>query len=141
MNDFDTPATPLDRRLRALYGRLDTASDFARRLDARLARERGATDESARRTLRQQLEAERLHTEAQLRRRLWGSLGFALGLAVLAAVAAWLFGDVTAPVLGRAVAAAGAIRIAIASTAALAIWLWFIARRAAGAAPMQAAFG
>jgi hypothetical protein len=141
MNDFDTPETPLDRRLRALYARLDTAPEFTRRLGARLARERGATDESARRALRERLEAERLRTEARLRWRLWGSLGCALGLAVLAALAAWLFGDVTAAVLGHAAAAAGASRIAIASTLVLVIWLWFIASRAAGGASVQAAFG
>jgi hypothetical protein len=141
MNEFDSPDTPLDRRLRALYGRLDTAADFARRLDRRIALERGATDASARRTLRERLEAERLHAEAQLRWRLWDSLGFALGLAVLAALAAWLFGDAIAAVLGHAAAAAGASRIAIASTVGLVIWLWFIASRAAGGATAHAAFG
>ena len=141
MNDFDAPETPLDRRLRALYRRLDTAPDFNRRLDARLAVERGASDGRARRVLRERLEAERLNTEAQLRRRLWGSLGFALALAVLAALAAWLFGNETAAILGHAAATVGASRIALASTAALVIWLWFIASRAAGGASARAAFG
>jgi hypothetical protein len=91
--------SPLERRLRAQFGSLDTSAAFGPELSARIERLKGAVNERERRELRLRVDREWLSTEAELRRNLWRTLAITAVVGGAALLLAWLFGDEVARAL------------------------------------------
>jgi hypothetical protein len=139
----DPPPTEamLERRLRQLYGSLDTRPDFGPRLAARLASMRAVPDERARAQRRAAAEAERREVEAALRRRLWRRLLLAAALAAGGIVFVQRVGAGAARLLEAHLGHADPATIALASLAAFGAGLWYLAQQALRGPPPGSRLG
>jgi hypothetical protein len=132
MNARPPADTDLDRRLRRLYGRLDTSSGFTARVLAEAAR--SGADELSRQALRERIERDRARALARLRARFRRSLGITLTAGLVAGAAAFTYAGAVGNALSALSHRADWTVTSTASVVLLGGLLWLAVRTAAGGA-------